>query len=609
MSYRPIDACGVIGDLHSVALISIDGSIDWCCLPRFDSPSIFGAILDENIGGFFQICPVEEGNNRQMYLPETNILMTRFLRVDGVGEVIDFMPVRDTAVDSPGTQTHEVIRIVQAVRGAMRFRLICRPAFDYARRKHTIERISGGLLFRTEEECLALVTSVPLEISENGAYAEFVLQATESVTFALRYADGEPDERLWMPSPANQLMRETAHFWRNWISKCTYEGRWRERIIRSALVMKLLTYRPTGAIVAAPTCSLPEEIGGVRNWDYRYTWIRDAAFTVYAFLRLGFTEEAASFMEWVEMRVFEEERVNGPLNIMYGIDGRHDLHEEILSHLEGYKKSAPVRVGNGAFNQLQLDIYGEVIDSIYLYDKHVTPISYSLWNQLRRMLDWVGRNWQLPDEGIWEVRSGRQNFVYSKMQCWVALDRGLRLAHRRSLPLDRLKLEAQRDQIFEAIMSKGWDPVGKTFVQSFESRALDASNLLMPIVFFASPKDPRVLSTIDRTMEMLVSDSLVHRYRLQGVDATMDGLDGNEGTFSMCTFWLVEALTKADRLEEARLIFEKMLTYSNHLGLYSEEIGLTGEALGNFPQAFTHLGLISAAIHLNEKLGGTRGSH
>jgi GH15 family glucan-1,4-alpha-glucosidase len=603
MPYRPIESCGVIGDLHTVALVSMDGAIDWCCLPRFDSPSVFATILDDRIGGYFRIAPVDAGTNRQMYLPETNVLLTRFLRQDGVGEVVDFMPVRDERQCT--VKTHEIVRIVRAVRGAVRFRLECRPALNYARDAHTVERIGGGVLFSSAGCRLVLLGPIHLEMDESGAWCEFELHPGDSASFILRYLEKGKDLDTSAPD-CQAEMGHTVRFWREWLDKCTYEGRWRERIIRSALVLKLLTYRPTGAIVAAPTCSLPEEIGGGRNWDYRYTWIRDAAFTVYAFLRIGFTEEAAAFMDWVEQRVKEEEDVNGPLNIMYGIDGRHELVEEQLLHLDGYKGSKPVRIGNGAYRQLQLDIYGEVVDSIYLFDKHAGQVSFSLWQRMRRILDWVSRNWEQPDEGIWEVRNGRQHFVYSKLQCWVALDRGLRLAARRSLPMDRERITKERDRIYEAIMAKGWNDGLGSFVQSFGSHALDAANLIMPLVFFISPNDRRMLGTIDRTMETLVSDSLVYRYRIQGEESTVDGLAGEEGTFSMCTFWLVEALTRAGRLDEARFIFEKMLTYCNHLGLYSEEIGMTGEQLGNFPQAFTHLGLISAAFNLDRKLGGKR---
>ncbi len=601
MAYRPIESCGIIGNLQSVALVSTTGVIDWCCLPRFDSPSIFAAILDDAKGGSFRISPEDEGVNRQMYLPETNVLMTRFLRPDGVGEVLDFMPVRDASAQPGELVESEIIRIVRGVRGTMHFALDCTPAFNYGQSEHEIEVHPWGAAFRSQSGTLILRSPVPLSRRGSAVVANFMVQPNESVTFSLTFALGESREGT-QAVDGDLLLDHTVRFWRGWVGRCTYKGRWRERILRSALTLKLLTYRPTGAIVAAATCSLPEEIGGVRNWDYRYTWIRDAAFTVYAFLRLGFKEEATAFIGWLEQRAHELERVNGPLNVMYAVDGRHDLTETTLDHFEGYKQSSPVRVGNGAYNQLQLDIYGELIDSIYLYDKYVVDLSYSLWRRVVSMLDWVAGNWEQPDEGMWEVRSHRQHFVYSKLQCWVALDRGLRIAAKRSLPLDRMRLERERDRIFDWIMTNGWDPEQESFVQAAGSKTLDAANLLMPLVHFISPVDPRMLSTIDRTIEHLVSDSLVYRYRLQGEVFTDDGLLGGEGTFSMCTFWLVEALSRAGRLDEARVIFEKMLTYCNHLGLYSEEIGPTGESLGNFPQAFTHLGLISAAINLNRKL-------
>ena len=592
----------MIGDLHTIALVATDGTIDWCCLPRFDSASIFAQILDEEKGGYFRIAPEEKGTNRQMYLPETNVLLTRFLRKEGVGEVLDFMPVRDNRDVRSRFVMHEIIRIARAVRGSVSFRLECAPAFDYARRDHQIEKISNGLLFMSGTERVALLGPVAWQVEAGKAIAVFTLQPGETAEFSLRYVTQEGTAEMDAPVEGQRLKDETIQFWRSWLMQCTYKGRWREQVIRSALVLKMLTHRPSGAIVAAPTCGLPEEIGGVRNWDYRYTWVRDAAFTVHSLLRLGFTEEATAFFEWLQQRVQEEEKVNGPLNVVYGIDGRHNLSETTLDHLSGYKNSRPVRIGNRAYSQLQLDIYGELMDSIDLYDKHVAPIAYDLWLRLEKMLHWVAKNWQLPDEGIWEVRSQRQNFVYSKLQCWVALDRGIRLAQRRSLPLDREYLETARDKIFTSIMQNGWDEEKQCFTQSYESKVLDAANLLLPLVLFIAPKDPRMSKTLQKTMEHLVSDSLVYRYQLNGNHIEWDGLQGEEGTFSMCTFWLVEALTLADRVDEARFIFEKMLTYANHLGLYSEQIGATGEALGNFPQAFTHLALISAALHLDEKL-------
>ncbi len=601
MAYKPIESYGVIGDLHSVALVGMDGSIDWCCLPRFDSPSIFAAILDEKKGGFFRVSARHE-THRQMYLPDTNCLLTRFLSPDGVGEVVDFMPVG--AVHGAGGHLHQIYRLARSVRGAVHFEVECRPAFDYARESHKCYPVDKGVVFETPRIKVGLFSDVELRIEENGAVAGFTLDAGQTATFALRHSEHGQSDWLKAPLSRRSALAQTMEFWRRWLAKSTYTGRWREMVDRSALVLKMLTYRPTGAIVAAPSCSLPEEIGGNRNWDYRYTWIRDAAFTIYAFLRLGFTEEADQFMRWLQGRVSEEEKVNGPLNVMYGIDGRHELPEEELSHLEGYRGAKPVRIGNAATKQLQLDIYGELIDSVYLYDKYGTPISYDQWNQLRRMMNWVAQNWEQPDEGIWEVRGGRHNFVFSKMQCWVALDRGLRMALKRGLPVDRERLRVERDRIYEAVMAKGFNAELGCFTQYFGSRAVDAGNLLMPLVRFISPKDPRMIGTLERTLDLLVSDSLVYRYRND--EGAADGLKGGEGTFSMCTFWLVEVLARAGRVEEARFIFEKMLTYANHLGLFAEEIGPSGEALGNFPQAFTHLSLISAAYYLSRTLDGSR---
>jgi GH15 family glucan-1,4-alpha-glucosidase len=608
MSYLPIESYGIIGNMNTAALVGTNGSIDWFCYPRFDSPSIFAALLDDRKGGRFKIAPkANDITHKQFYWPDTNVLVTRFLSPDGVGQVTDYMPV-GVLPGEPGY--HWLVRQVNVVRGSMAFCLECSPAFNYARESHQTVISPAGACFHSNSLSMELATHLPLKQNNHSVVTEFTLDEGESAVVILR-----PMESRSSCSPsltgleADILFKKTADYWQHWLAQCTYRGRWREMIHRSALVLKLLTYEPTGAIVASPTCGLPEVVGGMRNWDYRYTWIRDAAFTLYALLRVGFTGEAAGFMKWLEARCHEIEP-DGSLQIVYGIDGRHTLTEEVLDHLEGYKGSRPVRIGNNAYQQLQLDIYGELMDSVYLYNKYGTPISYDLWMYLRRLVNWVCDNWQVPDEGIWEVRSGKQQFVYSKLMCWVAVDRGLRLADKRSFPADRTRWLQTRDLIYEEIMTKGWHPKRQAFVQYYGSESLDASTLLMPLVFFVSPTDPRMLSTLDAinrppSQRGLVSNSLVYRYN---IEETPDGLEGVEGTFNMCTFWLVEALTRAgkldrSRLDEARLMFEQMLGYANHLGLYGEETGPSGEALGNFPQAFTHLALISAAFNLDRTLG------
>jgi pentatricopeptide repeat protein len=606
MAYQPIENYGIIGDLHSAALVGIDGSIDWLCLPRFDSPSVFAAILDDEKGGRFKITPVSDGVTRkQLYWPDTNVLITRFFTPDGVAEITDYMPIH---VSMNGRGRHQLIRRIKVVRGEMNFRMECSPAFNYARDGHKTEITEGGACFHSGQLSLGLATDVPLRSESNRVVAEFSLQEEQMAVFVLREIESGADCGLSLSErQEEELFMQTVEYWRRWLSKSTYTGRWREMVHRSALTLKLLTYEPTGAIVAAPTTSLPEGIGGERNWDYRYTWIRDAAFTIYGLLRIGFTEEAEAFMGWLEDRCYKP-KPDGLLQLMYGIDGRADLTEEILDHLEGYRGSRPVRIGNGAYDQLQLDIYGELMDAVYLYNKYGDPIWYELWTHLRGLIDWVCDNWQRKDEGIWEVRSGQQHSVYSKLMCWVALDRALRLADKRSFPADRERWLKVRDEIYEEIMEKGWSPERKAFVQSYGGDTLDASSLIMPLVFFVAPKGPRMLSTLDAINRPpkdngLVSNGLVFRYDVQ---KSADGLMGEEGTFNLCTFWLVEALTRAGRLEEARLIFEQMLSYANHLGLYAEEIGPSGEALGNFPQAFTHLTLISAAFNLDRALAKGR---
>jgi GH15 family glucan-1,4-alpha-glucosidase len=544
---------------------------------------------------------VGEVHHRQLYYPETNVLVTRFSEAAGVVRVMDFMPV---LTDGPteDDHPHAIVRHVQCVRGETCVRLECFPAFDYGRSSHRVERYEDGVVFISESGYrLGLTVGRPFEVRDGGVVSEFTLREEESVAFVLRPLEPGEEQLHVTEEAAWQLSEQTIAFWRRWLARSSYKGRWREMVHRSLLTLKLLTYAPTGALVAAPTTSLPEYIGGARNYDYRFTWLRDAAFTLYAFMRVGMTDEANHFMQWLEGCMLDFDELDG-LHSVYTIDGQEIPAEETLAHLEGYRGSRPVRIGNDARGQFQLDTYGELMDSIYLFNKYGSPISYDLWRQIRKILDWVAANWRRPDQGIWEVRGGNFHFVYSKLMCWVALDRGLRLASRRSFPGNRDLWERERDAIYEDIMAHGWNDQRDAFVQHYGSSALDAANLIMPLVFFMSPTDPRMVRTVDATLRELTSDSLVQRYDPE--QAAADGFSGHEGTFSLCTFWLVECLTRQGRLDEARFLFERMLGYANHLGLYSEEIGLTGEALGNFPQAFTHLTLVSAAYNLDRSLSG-----
>ncbi len=601
MSYQPIENYGVIGDLHTIALVGMDGSIDFMCFPFFDSPSIFAALLDAEKGGHFQIAPhLDDAVNKQIYLPDTNILLTRFLSDNGVAEVSDFMPVAERR------PAHHLIRRAKTVRGEVQFRMVCAPAFDYGRATHRIELRKGEAIFSSEGDdrmVLRLSADIPMRVEGAAVVAEFTLRAGQTATFILEDArEGLACDAVG-PDYVTEAFKETRNFWHDWLHHSNYRGRWREMVNRSALTLKLLTSHTHGAIVASPTFGLPEELGGERNWDYRFTWIRDASFTLYGLMRLGYTSEAAAFMRWIEQRCHEL-NPDGSLQLMYALDGSHELTERVLPHFEGYRKSAPVRIGNGAAGQLQLDIYGELMDSVYLYDKYGEPISYDFWTQLTRLIEFVCDNWQRPDEGIWEVRGGKQEFTYSRVMCWVAVDRAIRLAQKRSFPAPLDRWHKIRDEIYNDVQLNHWNSKLQAFVQHKGSNTVDASCLLMPLVRFIGPTDPRWLSTLKAIEESLVEDSLVFRYNA-GL-ASSDGLSGREGTFSMCSFWYVECLSRAGDLQKARFIFEKNLGYANHLGLYSEELGPRGQHLGNFPQAFSHLALISAAFDLDKRLSVTR---
>ncbi|MEI9898455.1 MAG: glycoside hydrolase family 15 protein [Chthoniobacter sp.] len=598
---EPIENHGIVGDLNTVALVALNGTVDFFCFPRFDSPSVFASLLDSERGGHFQICPEFNGDarHRQLYLPDSNILLTRILSAEGVAEISDFMPVEEAM------NSHNLVRRVKSVRGEISFRMECAPRFNYARSPHRCERQDNDVLFISEgpdKTVLRLHSSVPMTIENGNAVAHFRLRVTETASFVLE--DGHRQRGCNAHDYVTESFKRTLDYWRRWIGHCRYQGRWQEVVRRSALTLKLLVSQPHGSLLAAPTFGLPEVIGGTRNWDYRYTWIRDASFTIYALMRLGYTEEAGAFNQWIEQRCHEVAE-GGSLQIMYGLDGQHDLTEQSLDHLAGYAGSRPVRIGNGAYNQLQLDIQGELMDSIYLYDKWGQPISHALWKSLCPLLDWVCAHWQEPDEGIWETREGRQHFLYSRLMCWVALDRGVRIARKRSFPAPLAQWLEVRDRIFNDIHTNFWDEKQQTFVQFPGSTTVDASSLLMPLVKFIGPTDPQWLSTLKMIGTKLVDDSLVHRY--DHGDGTGHPESAREGTFNMCTFWYAECLARGGDPLQGRYVFEKMLGYGNHLGLFGEQTGLTGEQLGNFPQAFTHLGLISAAYALDRALNANAG--
>ncbi|MGW0206797.1 glycoside hydrolase family 15 protein [Streptomyces sp. NPDC003233] len=606
--YPLIENHGLIGDLQTAALVTTEGVVDWFCSPRFDSPSVFGALLDKEKGGHCTVRPAHLTHaTRQLYLPDTAVLVTRFMTEAGAGEVLDFMPVTGTTV----TARHRLVRLVRCVRGNMTFEVEIAPRFDYGRMPHALHLTPHGAVFAAADG--TELTVHPIREPDDERLVDVLTDRDADLHLSLNLragdlrglvlemgAEGPPTEVR--RDEHQRLFDETVAFWRSWLAQSRYTGRWREVVERSAITLKLMTFAPSGAVVAAPTAALPEQLGGERNWDYRFTWIRDASFSVYALLGLGFTDEARAFIIWLSDRVKERvgsEGTTGPLNIMYKVDGSSDLNEQLLDHWEGYARSAPVRIGNGAATQLQLDIYGEALDSIYFAHRHGFQVGHGGWTSMRADLDWLADHWDQAEEGIWETRGGRQNFTYGRVMSWVAFDRALRLAESKGWPSASGRWRSERDAIYEQVMAKGWSEERQAFVQHYSSEVLDSALLRMATVGFLTPEDPMWASTLDAMERELVSDSLVYRYN---PDASPDGLRGSEGTFSLCTFMYVDALARAGRTDRARLVFEKMMGYANHLGLYSEEIDPTGRQLGNFPQAFTHLALIDSALTLNEAL-------
>ncbi|WP_040395963.1 glycoside hydrolase family 15 protein [Cesiribacter andamanensis] len=604
--YLPIEDYGLIGNLHTTALVSKTGSIDFLPFTRFDSPTIFAALLDRQKGGHWQISPNGEPyDSKQMYLPETGILLTRFYTRGGIAELTDFLPIKQKE------KRFSLVRTLKIIKGELRIKMECLPRFDYARSLPIMEQQPDSIHVQCVDKKglrFRLLSNRELQLQHHSITGEWVLQQGELLSFVLesRTKKARLYEKEELDAYTQRAFLETVHYWRNWVEQSTYTGRWREMVLRSAITLKMLTSYTYGSTVAAATFGLPEYVGYSRNWDYRFTWIRDSAFTMYAFLSLGFTQEARQYIRWVMDRI-EHMADASELQLMYAVDGACKLEEVELDHLEGYKGSRPVRVGNAAYKQFQLDIYGELIDTIYLYNMHGGPITYEFWKYVAMLIDHVTTIWQTDDHGIWEVRNEERDFLSSKVMAWVALERGIQIADYRSFPAPLDKWRKVRDEIYLHIYTEYWNEEVQAFVQYKGASLVDASALLMPLMRMFSPAEPRWVATLAAIERELVTDSLVYRYSLE--NGASDGLDGPEGTFSICSFWYIECLSKAGRVEEARLLFEKLLSYANHLGLYSEQIGLQGQQLGNFPQAFTHLSLISAALQLNRDLSAKPGDY
>ncbi|KAF0854583.1 glycoside hydrolase family 15 protein [Pantoea dispersa] len=592
---RRIDDHGVIGDLRTCALIANDGTIDYLCWPELDSPSVFAALLDSDEAGLFSLAPQwQNARQQQLYLPDTNILQTRWLDEAGVAEITDYMPICDERSKVP-----RLVRRVKMIRGTATFDLRCAPRHDYARAETHTETRPGGIAFVAEgQPSLRLSATVVMTREPDSAVAQFTLQAGEHAEFVF----GNDDDPQVQHIATERCFRDTVDYWRRWSSHSSYRGRWREMVTRSALALKLLTSHQHGSIAAAATFGLPEELGGERNWDYRASWIRDASFSMYALMRLGYVEEARDFTHWVGRCVEHSHDDTPHLQVMYRLDSGTELHETELLNLSGYANSRPVRIGNDAWRQTQLDIYGELMDAVYLANKYGEAISQRGWRHVSSMIDYVCVNWNQPDAGIWEMRGEPEHFLHSRLMCWVALDRALRLGMKRSLPMPYDRWDRVRSEIRDDIWQNFWNDELGHFTATRGGKYLDASMLLMPLVRFVSSTDPEWIATLDAIKTHLVSDGLVRRYNISETPA--DALTGGEGAFAACSFWYVECLARAGRVHEAHFEFEKLLSYANPLGLYAEEFTSHGNALGNMPQALTHLALISAAFFLNRKLSG-----
>lgn len=588
--YLPISNYGIIGDCRSAALVGVDGSIDWCCLPRFDSPSVFAALVGADEGDRWQIAPTEPYRSWQRYAERTNVLSTIFETDTGKAELIDFMPV-DTETVKDHARPHDrprIVRVLNGLAGSIRFHQNAALRPDYARADNPLHLEGGALHGDSGPHHFHLSATREL----TGVGQDFTVAAGDSLGFGLTVNDrgqcGQPVGRL---DDVQRVLRRTRRYWWNWLTALDYYGPYQDHVTRSALTLKLMIYAPTGALVAAPTTSLPEQVGGGRNWDYRFAWLRDSSFSMFTLSRLGFHEEARDFMHWLTGCALGEQVEN-----FYTLDAEASPPEEELANLAGWRDSAPVRIGNGAADQLQLDVYGEVLDCAYLYASEGGEISPELWDALAHLADLAAERYQEPDASIWEVRGGNSQATYSKVMCWVALDRAIHLAADNSLPADLGRWQRVRDEIRSLIEQQASSETLGAFTQTLDGDTLDASALRLAQVKFLPPDSKRLRSTIDAVEQGLGQGPMLARYDTK---ASGDGLTGGEGLFVMCGFWHVDALAYTGRLHEAERKFERLLSFSSPLGLFSEEVERdTGQLIGNYPQAFSHLALVAAAINI-----------
>ncbi len=592
-SYPPISDYGLIGNGQSAALVSREGSIDWCCWPRFDSPAVFCRLLDAQQGGSFRVAPPESAQTTRRYLPSTNVLETTFQTAEGIVRVTDLMP-------APLDQTngrrhpHRILRLIEGMEGAVDVQVTFAPTFEYASVKPRFEFYDEGVIALGREEALVLTTSADLIQPDSHLSGRITIDSGSREWLVLTHCPAS-EARQYLrfdPGDLEEEFQETMTYWTEWAGRCEYDGPYRELVRRSALVLKLLVFEPTGGLIAAPTTSLPDEIGGGRNWDYRYTWLRDAGLVLDALQQLGYHDESQAFIDWLQKLCTNSDE----LRVIYDVDGEPAPDERPLNHLAGYRNSHPVRIGNGAVEQTQVDVYGQVLDAVVLcFERMPRKMSSDLWDLLRSLADRAAKQWREQDQGPWEMRGPAKDYVYSKLYCWVGLDRAIRFAEAHGLEGDLEEWKQQRDAVSHAILSEGYSKQVGAFTQTFAGDELDASVLTIALADLLPADDERIRATVRKIQQELSVDGLVYRYRMD------DGLPGRDATFTLCSFWLVMNLALMGEVDEATRLFERICGFANDLGLMSEQIDPdSGLLLGNHPQGFTHLGLIRAAIHLQD---------